>query len=90
MKRGVVLAKVEPWDSGWVELKTSTTWTVHGSSVFRVDRLEVTSGAVRKVLIGRLTLNPLKLPYPSVEPGQPMIVVGYKGTRFRMTGVQIA
>jgi hypothetical protein len=81
--------KTKPWDSGWIELKGTISWTHQAQQIFRVDALEVSAGRVREVRIGNLRVTPNNLPYPSIEPGMYMVVVGQVGTRFRMTGVQV-
>lgn len=81
--------KTKPWDSGWIELKLTISWVHTVQSMVRVDTLEVKKGKITEVRIGNLKVQPHGLPYPTMEPGMTIVVVGQVGTQFRLTGVQV-
>lgn len=78
--------ETEPWDSGWIELAGTTSWHILVDKLTRINNLEVSRGKVRRVMVGWLEILPNRLPYPTLEPGMYLGVVGQVGTRFKMTG----
>ena len=92
MKRGAPHpgpVKTEPWESDWIELIGTTTWRTSFDKLVRIQDVVTKKGKLRKVIIGRLEILPDALPYPTLEPGMYITVVGQVGTLFKMIGKQI-